>query len=186
MLDFAYKYKDQLKELYLKNVVGNEKYKYWNYRSYWDFEYIDSLLQKTTWNDLIKVSIFDSKIYGLFSCDIDRASLALTSVHALNFYLDKISIGFIRDFEEFVTSLFEKDKFNKIEFSVILGNPAEKLYDSFIKKWNGCVVGTFHKTTKLVDGELYDKKMYEIFREDYLKSEYYKNKEKKFDNSNCR
>ena len=64
----------------------------------------------------------------------------------------------------------------KLNFSVVVGNPIEKSYDKLIKRYGGRIVGTREKETTLVDGNLYDVKMYELFREDYLKSKRVKEK----------
>ena len=65
--------------------------------------------------------------------------------------------------------LFEKFNFYKIEFGVVVGNPIEKMYDKYIQKYGGQIVGIFKSTTKLQDGEFADMKYYEIFRDEYLK-----------------
>ena len=44
------------------------------------------------------------------------------------------------------------------------------MYDKFISKYGGRIVGIKQKDTMLFDGKLYDTKMYEIFTEDYLKN----------------
>ena len=39
-----------------------------------------------------------------------------------------------------------------------------------IDKYGGRIIGIYKQETKLIDGEYYDKKVYEIMRDDYLKS----------------
>lgn len=39
-----------------------------------------------------------------------------------------------------------------------------------ISKYGGRIVGIYEKETKLIDGEYYDVKLYEITRESYLES----------------
>ena len=60
----------------------------------------------------------------------------------------------------------------KLEFTVVVGNPIEKTYDKLIKKYGGNIVGVKHKNCKLIDNKYYDEKIYEIFREDYIKNRY--------------
>ena len=56
----------------------------------------------------------------------------------------------------------------KLEFAVICGNPIEKNYDKMVAKYGGSITGIKHKHVKLMDGNYYDHKDYEIFREDYI------------------
>lgn len=65
---------------------------------------------------------------------------------------------------------FDKFKFRKLTFSVIVGNPIEKSYDKMINKYGGRVVSIYSDETKLIDGEYYDVKLYEITRNNYLKT----------------
>ena len=51
-----------------------------------------------------------------------------------------------------------------------MGNPIEKMYDKYINKYGGRIIGINKQSTKLQDENYYDVKYYEIFREDYLKS----------------
>jgi hypothetical protein len=53
---------------------------------------------------------------------------------------------------------------------VVVGNPAERLYDRVINKYGGRIVGIKEKSTKLIDGLYYDVKLYEIFKEDFDKA----------------
>ena len=98
----------------------------------------------------------------------------LNDFFELFFYIFTLYGGSIinkRMFDEIIRkSLFEKYKFRKLKFSVCIGNPIEKSYDKMIEKYNGRIVGTYLKDAKLFDGEYCDRKVYEIFREDYLKS----------------
>ena len=74
------------------------------------------------------------------------------------------------DLGQALTDIFERFKFRKLNFSVVIGNPIEKSYDKMIDKYGGRIVGIYKQEIKLIDGEYYDEKLYEITREDYLKS----------------
>lgn len=74
------------------------------------------------------------------------------------------------DVGQVLRDIFEKFKFNKLTFSVVIGNPIEKSYDKMISKYDGRIVGIYEKETKLIDGEYYDVKLYEITRKSYLES----------------
>jgi hypothetical protein len=64
--------------------------------------------------------------------------------------------------------MFEKYRFNKLNFTVVRGNPIEKTYDKLIKRYNGRIVGIKEQETKLIDGKLYDMKEYEILASHYF------------------
>ena len=85
----------------------------------------------------------------------------------MNFY-DK-NVTFSRDLYIFLTDLFNKFNFRKIEFTVVIGNPAEVMYDRIMDKYGGSIVGIKKLSTKLIDGKYYDVKMYEIFKDDFNK-----------------
>lgn len=55
-----------------------------------------------------------------------------------------------------------------MNFIVVVGNPIEKSYDKMIKKYGGRIVGTYKEDVKLIDGEYYDKKLYEILASEYF------------------
>lgn len=77
---------------------------------------------------------------------------------------------FGRDLGKALTDIFEKFNFNKLKFSVVVGNPIEKSYDRMIQKYGGRVVGIFREDARLIDGNLYDVKQYEILRSDYMRA----------------
>jgi RimJ/RimL family protein N-acetyltransferase len=67
----------------------------------------------------------------------------------------------------FITDLFNKNGFNKINFCVAIGNPAEKMYDKIVRKYGGKIVGIFKNDVRLWDGKIYDTKHYEILKEEF-------------------
>ncbi len=169
MIDFAFKYKDQLNTLYKTNVVGNDFYKYWLNTNYWRFE-PNFCNESDEWNTIERVSIFDGKIYGYFRANIDRNNNSVKTLSILYFYPKTFSIGFLKDLENLIKLIFTEYKFNKINFSVVVGNPAERLYDFFVKKYNGKIVGVYKDDAVLIDGNYYDCKIYEILKKDYIKT----------------
>ena len=164
MLEPAILYKDRLKEKFAKEIT-KPKNKYANFGDYYSYELeIDT----NEWDRLQRVSV-NSKgdIVGYLKAEIDRNSLNISGMHIINF--DQKNIIFSKDLKRFFDLIFERG-INKINFGVIVGNPAEKMYDKFISKYNGRIVGIKTKEIKLIDGELYDLKLYEIMREDYTKN----------------
>jgi hypothetical protein len=145
--------------------VFNDKYKYFNIGTYWDY---DVKTEDNSWNRLEFVSVDkDDKVIGYLKAGIDRSSYTVSSLAIINFY--DINMTFSRDLHQFLVDIFMKYNFTKIEFSVVVGNPAEMMYDKYIAKYGGRIVGTFHKSVSLQDGKLYDVKYYEIFRDDYVR-----------------
>jgi len=162
MLKIAYTYKDKLQEVY-NTIVFNDKYKYYNNSIYWSYEV---KLSQDSWNNIEMVSVDkNNNVRGFFRASISRESDKISALGIMNFY-DK-SVTFSKDLYQFLSDLFIKYNFRKIEFTVVIGNPAEKMYDRIMKKYGGRIVGVEKLSTKLVDGLYYDVKYYEIFKEDF-------------------
>jgi len=164
MLKIAYPYKDKLNKA-IQDIVFEEAYKYFNQTSYWDLEVE---LSKSTWKELQFVSVDENdNILGYFLAEIVRPEAYIDSLGICNFS-GKCNITFSRDLYEFLDSLFTKFNYFKITFCVVVGNPIEKMYDRFINKYGGRIVGYYKEHVMLQDGKYYDRKHYEIFRKDYI------------------
>jgi hypothetical protein len=163
MLELAYANREELQKKFLE-IAFQEKYKYYNFTPYTDYEYKAS---DSSWASLEFVSKKDGIIIGYLSAKIAREINAITSLKVVNFY-DK-NIEFSRDFHRFLTDLFVKYCFRKINFCVAIGNPAEQMYDKYIRKYNGRIVGIYRDDTKLWDDQYCDVKLYEIMRINFIK-----------------
>lgn len=163
-LEFAVDYDHKLSVL-MRKAMLDEKYKFYFCSSY--FRY-DTDVPKDSWNHLQMVSVKDNEVIGLLGAYIDRETRNVTDLYAINFF--DINYTFSKDFRKFLAELFDKYGFNKVSFKVIKGNDAEKMYDKYIEKYNGRVVGYRKNEIMLSDGQYYDDKLYEITKEDYLKS----------------
>ncbi|MCL1700775.1 hypothetical protein [Lysinibacillus sp. Bpr_S20] len=162
-LEFAVDHDHKLQAL-MRKAMLDEKYKYYFYSSYFRYD-ID--VPRDSWNHLQMVSVKGNEIVGLLGAYIDRETRNVTDLYAINFH--DINYTFSKDFRSFLTDLFDKFYFNKISFKVIKGNEAEKMYDKYIEKYNGRVVGYRKNEVMLLDGKYYDDKIYEITRNEYLK-----------------
>jgi hypothetical protein len=163
ILKLAYTYRDKLQPLY-QQIIFQEKYKFYNFADYWDYE-LD--LIKSSWEELAFVSVDnDDNIIGFLRAGLQRNVDKVSSLGILNF--GKPNITFSKDLYQFLTDLFEKYNFRKIEFNMIVGNPIEKMYDKYINKYGGNIIGIKKKSTKLQDGQYYDVKQYEIFKEQII------------------
>ncbi len=126
-------------------------------------------LKEDNWEKIELVSVDkNDNVIGFLVASIDRDAYYISSLLVANFY--DINITFSKDFKQFLSDLFIKYKFNKVCFSVVISNPAEKMYDKYIKRYNGRIVGVQKEHAKLADGNYYDVKLYEILRKEYLDS----------------
>jgi hypothetical protein len=166
MLKPAWAYKDKLQAEYSK-IVFSEAYRFYNNANYWKHEVE---LSKDSWVHIEYVSVDNTdNVVGYMGADISRPENYVDGLSALNFK-SKGNVVFSKDFYEFLDSLFTKSDFYKMTFYVVVGNPIEKMYDKFTSKYGGRIVGHYKKHVMLDDGKLYDRKHYEIFKEDYLKA----------------
>ena len=163
MLEPAIKYKEQLEKLQY-NIWFDDKYKYWNCDVYYSTLQIDS----DTWNKHQFVSVVNGEVLGYIAYNISRADNSAHSLSIMNFSDNKAAFGM--DLGHALKDIFERYKFRKLNFTVVVGNPIEKSYDRMIKKYGGRIIGTYKADVKLIDGEYYDKKAYEILADEYFSS----------------
>ena len=163
MLEPAIKYKEQLEKLQYE-IWFNDKYKYWVCDVYHNTLSIDA----DSWNRHQFVSVIDNKIIGYISYRVDRSNNNVHDLSIINFTDNKTAFGI--DLGQALKDIFEKYKFRKINFYVVVGNPIEKSYDKMIKKYGGRIIGTKKEDAKLIDGEYYDTKLYEILSTEYFES----------------
>lgn len=163
MLDNAQKYRDVLR-LKVADTIYDLKYMF--YHEGWSDEYNPS---DNNWNQHEFVSLSpDNEVIGYIKYNISRNDYSVSGISAINFGNDKITFG--RDLVQVIDEIFTKYHFRKLSFSVYVGNPIEKTYDRLVEKYGGRIVGVKKEHTRLLDGSLYDLKMYEIFQRDYLAS----------------
>lgn len=164
MLDIALKHTEELKKLYV-NTWHNEKYKYYNYRSFWEMP----KFEESTWDGHDFVSINKKgEIVGAIGYSINRPTESVCGLGIINFTDDKLTFG--RDVLQAIKDVFEKYNFRKLSCCVVIGNPIEKTYDKLIPKYGGRIIGIEKEETKLCDNKYYDVKRYEILREDYMRA----------------
>jgi len=169
MLDFAFKYKEELNKLYLEKVVGNSYYDYWystDYHRSFNLDIVDS-----TWDLLQNVSLVNGKVVGYVSARIDRYIRKVDSLSMFNLYPEKFSFTFINDIRKFINNLFVVEQVTKINFCVHVGNPAERIYDKFIEKFGGRVVGYYEDDVLIMNKKLVNVKIYELKQSSYFDSQ---------------
>lgn len=166
MLELAYSHKEALQVEYVKAIMKPENF-YYNPGPYYSYELE---VKKDAWNDMQYVSIKRADdggvtLNGYLCANIDRQSLRVFGMQAIRF---NDSFGFGLDMMKLLENIFLKYNFRKAEWYVVVGNPAEKLYDRIVNIYGGRIVGTFRQAVMLPDGNYYDRKYYEIFRDKYM------------------
>lgn len=168
MLDLAINYEEELVLKYRQTWL-DDKYKYYHNSTY----FTDMTINSDTWDGHQFVSVNkNGDVIGFIAYSICRQTHNCYGLCAINFTNDIKTFG--KDLRQALTDVFEKFKFNKLNFSVVIGNPIEQSYDRTIDKFGGRVVGVKKHEVKLFDNEYYDMKLYEILRSEYLCSKYKK------------
>lgn len=162
MIDIAQKYTNEL-SLKFADTIHDDKYKF--FYEGWSNDYRP---QDSTWNGHEFVSIYGNEVIGYIAYSINRNEYDVSNLRIINFTNNKIVFG--KDLIKVLNNIFEKYNFRKLSFCVYIGNPIERSYDRFIEKYNGRIVGIKKQDIKLSDGKFYDIKLYEIFRDDYIKA----------------
>jgi hypothetical protein len=165
MLEYAKKYEDKLRELFL-NTSFDPFYRFSYCMCYRDvFE-----LPKDTWNSMPFVSVYNDSILGMIEYKIKRPENAVWELFLVHFGGKDALCPYIfgKDVITAIKDIFEKYHFNKLNFSVVQGNPIEKTYDKLIRRYNGRIVGIKEQETRLIDGKIYDIKEYELLAERYF------------------
>jgi len=161
MLDPAFYHADRLNQRF-RETVFRDRFKFYSRSSF--IEYFIPIYQNS--DEMIQmVSLDNGDVVGYFSVKINRETNAAYELQVIKF--DSKSKEFTGDLHDFFVSLYKKFGVNKITFFVIVGNPAEAVYDNVVTSYGGRIVGIFKKDAKLYDGQLYDVKFYEIMKEEF-------------------
>jgi hypothetical protein len=167
MLEYAKKYEEELRKIFF-DVAFDPFYNFYQYAVYREiFE-----LPKDTWSGNHFVSVFQGAVIGYIGYSIKRAENQVTCLNAAHFGGETAKNKFIfgKDLMTALKDVFEKFGFNKISFTVVIGNSIEKTYDKLVRIYGGRIVGIFRQDVRLIDGKLYDAKYYEILAEDYFRA----------------
>jgi hypothetical protein len=165
MLEYAKKYEDTLRGLFF-DTAFDPFYQFDSYMCYREtFE-----LPKETFNSNHFASVYDNNVLGMIGYSIKRPENAVYGLYIVHFggpeSLHRYIFG--KDIMTAMKDIFEKYRFNKLNFTVVIGNPIEKTYDKLIRRYNGRIVGTKEQETRLIDGKIYDVKEYEILASRYF------------------
>lgn len=160
MLKYALDYTEELKRVDRQAWLNPDMK--WYYNSAWNKE-----IEVSTddWNYIQMVSADDDgNVLGYFHVAVDEIPGNLQNLGVIN-YGNKCNYTFASDFYRFLYYLFIERGFQRLEWSVTIGNPIEKMYDRFCKKVGGNIVGITHKSAVLMNRQLVDEKIYEVFQE---------------------
>ena len=158
MIKPAQLYTEELKRKFVE-IMYKDKYKY--YFNGWSSEFVPD---KDNWSNHSFVVLDKEEVIGYIAYSIDRRTDNVDSLQIVNFSDNKYLFG--KAVYKIIKDIFNYFKFNKISFAVNVGNPAELIYNKFISKYGGRVVGVKTKDTRLIDGTWCDYKMYEIFNKE--------------------
>lgn len=124
-------------------------------------------IQDSNWSKHQFVSIENGfNVVGYFEAGVERAARYIDSLVLVNFKKGW-NPTFSSDLKEFILCLFLRYNYNKITFDVVVGTRNEVIYDKFVKRYGGRIVGTFFKHKMLQSGRIVDCKYYEITNEDF-------------------
>lgn len=165
MIDIAIKYADTVKELFV-NTWYKEKYKYYHGSFYSTQEIPDN---DHYGKDFVSLNS-KKEVIGYISYNVNNSTKSVNNFGVINFSEDKFTFG--KDIAQVIDDIFMKFNMNRLEFFVIVGNPIEKSYDKMINKYGGRIIGIRKQSGICFDNKLYDEKMYEILRDDYIKAKY--------------
>jgi len=161
VLKIAFPYQEQINRAW-QSIAFNPKYQYYNASDWWSYTVE---IANNSWETIQMVSVdkYDH-VLGFLGVQVDRVPNKVSNVGVINF--GEVNLTFSKDFFQFLTELFTKHKFRKIEWYVVCGNPVEKMYDKIVQRYGGRIVGV-RKQAVMILGELCDEKIYEIFRTDF-------------------
>jgi len=165
MLEYAKKYEEQLRQLFY-TIAFDPFYQFEQCSTYRE----EFKLPEDTWASNHFVSIYEQNILGMISYQIRRPDNLVDNIHIIHFRCEKPhNYIFGKDVLTAIKYIFERYGFNKINFRVVVGNPIEKTYDRLVKRYNGRIVGIKKQDVRLLDGNLYDLKEYEVLAADYFR-----------------
>lgn len=164
MLDLAAKHACDLR-LKFSNITFDERFMF-----YYMDDYRDEYKPKdSTWNQNEFVSLDrEGNIIGFIGYGIHRVDRRAESLHVVNFTL-KSNPTFSKDLAQVIDDIFCKFNLRTLTYCVIVDNPACKIWDKFTEHYGGQIVGDYKKIHRLLDNRFYDKRVYQLLRDDYIK-----------------
>lgn len=163
MLDLAVRHSQELQREYLA-TVGDPFYNFYYPRI--DQTYYIPLVDDNG-SRLQYVSLDDNGVAGYIGCFIDHLTRTAHGIEAIRFRQSK---EFQADIYRFLDMLFARFGTDKAVWDVVVGNPVERYFDTLAAFYGINIAGVFHKAVMLPNGQLYDRKYYEFFKEEFIKT----------------
>ena len=164
MLKVGNLYQEQLKKLYCERWY-DPHYQFWfgsNAHYYYNVPDNDEYRREFVSVDK------DDKVIGHFSYRFDMDSRNANNFGMILFDKSK-KIMFARDVLDAIEMLFTTFNCHSAIWNVIIGNPAEQIYDKFIEQFGGKVC-SYYKDDAYLYGKYYDTKGYQLLQKDYLEN----------------
>jgi hypothetical protein len=168
MPEYAKPYEDRLRELFYA-AAFDPFYQFEQYSAYRE----PFKLPEDTWEGNHFVSVHGGEAVGFTGYRIRRPENAADGMRIIHFAgaggRDSHGNAYIfgKDVPTVLRDIFERFRFDKVNFSVVAGNPVEKTYDKPARRYGGGIVGTKKRHVRLLDGRLYNLKEYGILADDY-------------------
>ena len=165
MLKRAIIYKAQLDGLIA--VAADDKENRYFSNTYWQ---LASEIDASSWNKHQFVSVDKNEnVVGLLIADLNRGGHSVSNFGIMRFLKDnQYALLFSKDLRDFMLKLLLFYNYRKIEYTVAMGSPQERWYDSYTEKYGGRVVGIYKEHFATESGSVIDLKMYELFRRDFI------------------
>jgi len=164
MLDVAIRHNEELQIRY-RETLFNPRYKF-----YLGFPEMLNFIPMADSGAIQMVSLNEhGAVIGYIGAKINRITKTAYDHESINFLPGK-NDTFTQDIADFDLFLFNELGMDRIIWSVIIGNPVEKLYDRYVDICGTRIVGTFRNEVMLPDGQLYDLKYYEVLKEDFFRT----------------
>lgn len=135
-------------------------------RWYWGEWQIFSKVPENEWQYLHYVSATRSPdslpiLNGMLWAELDRSSRTIDQLGAVSFIPG--SMVFARDMHAFFCKKLLLGGWERIGWSVTIGNPIEPMYDRLVESLGGRIVGTQRRFSRdRQTGQMLDRKLYEV------------------------
>lgn len=165
MITNAMDYQDELRKA-LHAVWYDPKYQYYFYSNLRRPFSIEGDGKPFLRRDFVSLNNY-GKLLGYIGYGIDAPVNLAYGFGAINFSDDMMTFG--HDLRTVIDDIFVKFGMETFEFSVIIGNAAERSYDRLVRRIGGRILCTRHARTQDLAGNVCDDKLYEITRAEYLR-----------------
>jgi hypothetical protein len=160
MLDLAYNHKENLQEIFRREMLKPEN-KYFHISNWIDLKEPLKIYEYFNWDYCQYVSIDKEKnILGYLAFTVDNILNSISNLAIFSF--QKKSFLFKKDLYDFIFYKIGKSNYFKVNFVCCRNNPSRKMYENIVKHANGRCVGYYEKDCQLIDNTIEDVYAYEI------------------------